>query len=183
MRWMVLALLLGCGDKGGSSSGEEEGWEDGVNGGQCPFSDCEADFPVIWDPAEIPECWEDHDCLPGVRVQPPDECLDTEPVCFTHCSPLAWYDECEWDDRCEAACEHIYSPDDCDIQSPGESRFNHCISASLQPGEAGDYSPLELPSSSGSVSLDNRAQVVLWLECMEVKSCEELEDGYCAPVW
>ena len=94
------------------------------------------------------------------------------------------------DDRCAETCERIYSEDGCNIQRPGTTSAeltDHCLIACLDAwavaGEVGDYDPFSLTPSSTAITLDNRAQVELWNQCVEDLSCEELEEGYCAPIW
>lgn len=189
---LLLALATACGDKDATDGGD--GGDAGSGSGDpaldCEFVDCDADYPVIFDADDVDECAAGFECIPEVELTLPAECGEESTVCFTHCSTADWYAECAWDDDCEAACAHIYDEDSCHIQAPGQTQdelrsrcFSECIRAAKVEGEAGDYTPTELASSSQSVRLENRAQVRLWLECLDLKTCEELDEGYCAPIW
>jgi len=91
---------------------------------------------------------------------------------------------------CTSSCEKVYQEDQCGIQRPGQSRDelirnceDRCVEASRNGGDAGDYNPNEKSNPGYFPQLENRAQVVLWAECVETTACENLEDGYCAPLW
>ncbi len=93
-------------------------------------------------------------------------------------------------DTCRTTCDRLYTADQCDIQRPGratdelvEACRDSCFQAMQTRGEAGDYDPTTRSDSSVSVELENKAQAKLWSECVAETSCEDLEDGYCAPIW
>ncbi len=92
---------------------------------------------------------------------------------------------------CISPCEKLYlGADSCEIMRPGTSQedlyeacMDHCGEAMAQSGDIGDYDPDERQGSSAAASLENRAQAQAWIECIEETSCEDLNLGYCAPVW
>ena len=104
--------------------------------------------------------------------------------------------------KCAKACDKLYLEDgDCQIKRPGdptgeetydvcmetcfEAMENDCrgIRGLFESCEVGDYDPEEKTPSSESITLENRPQAELWLECIEDKSCELLTSGFCAPIW
>lgn len=89
---------------------------------------------------------------------------------------------------CPAACERLY--DTCHIERAGRTQaelvdtcVEECEAASAQEGELGDYNPYERAPSSEAPALENRAQAELWAECIDATACDQITDGYCAPVW
>ncbi len=97
---------------------------------------------------------------------------------------------CATGPSCSAACDHLYGEDDCAIERPGRSLqdshdfcMEECQAAVAQPGELGDYDPWTQSDRSTSVQLENRQQAQEWKACVVETSCEDLTDGYCAPVW
>jgi hypothetical protein len=95
-------------------------------------------------------------------------------------------------DTCRTTCSRLYTAGDdgCDIQRPGrttnelvESCRDACFEAMQTGGEVGDYDPYERVGSSVAVELENKAQAQLWAECVAETSCDNLADGFCAPVW
>ena len=92
---------------------------------------------------------------------------------------------------CPGACSTLYSEGECNIQSPGRSQdelMDLCLEQcnagwSVAKGEAGDYDPTQPTPSSEVVTLENRAMVKLWEDCVDSTSCDEMADDICAPVW
>ena len=51
-----------------------------------------------------------------------------------------------------------------------------CSRAMGMEGDAGDYDPFQ---TWGAAVMENRAQGLLWVDCVSTLSCEEMQDGYC----
>jgi hypothetical protein len=92
--------------------------------------------------------------------------------------------------NCQSTCNRLYQENECNIQSAGASRSelvkicnDECEAALDTPGELGDYDPHVYTPKSVTTSLENDQQAAAWMDCIDVKSCELLADGYCAPVW
>ena len=95
--------------------------------------------------------------------------------------------------NCQSTCDRLYGAtgDDCSITRPGVSSStdlkNECMSvcgeALKVPGDLGNYDPNEWQGSSDSVTVRNDKQAAVWMDCIAETSCEDLEKGYCAPVW
>lgn len=92
---------------------------------------------------------------------------------------------------CDPACEKIYGAGDgeCNIQVPGRTNDEDlatcedaCKQAWQQPGEVGDYDPNVRAANNTDVSLENRAQVELWAQCIDETACTDINEGYCAPI-
>ena len=64
---------------------------------------------------------------------------------------------------------------------------NHCLDkcedALEKPGTIGEYTPDEKTLNNQSVELGNDQQAAAWMDCIAETSCDNLADGYCAPVW
>ncbi len=91
---------------------------------------------------------------------------------------------------CTGTCKRLYDPDKCGIERPGMSQDDlievcedACYQAMAVPGDLDDYDPWTQSDRSTSVQLENRTQAEEWKECVAATSCEDLTDGYCAPVW
>ena len=89
---------------------------------------------------------------------------------------------------CSRTCERIY--DECGIQRPGRTQdelidtcFQECNQAMGTRGELGAYDPYERTSADRAMELQNREQAQIWAQCVEETACEQLDDGYCAPIW
>lgn len=101
---------------------------------------------------------------------------------------------------CEEACHRIYATEDsfvgenaCGIRKVGlsseEDEIEDCEEQCLEAwknrdGDAEDYHPKEYTpaNESESTTLDNRAEVELWAECIEDTRCNLINNGYCAPL-
>lgn len=90
---------------------------------------------------------------------------------------------------CQSSCSRIFDPSQCDIRIPGEAWqevrddcISKCEDALNQPGEIAGYDPYEVNTSGTSVVLENEKQAALWMECVENTSCQDIDDGYCAPI-
>lgn len=91
---------------------------------------------------------------------------------------------------CADPCTRLYDQSECSIQRAGrtgtdlhDSCISECQEARQSRGDVGDYDPYTRSDGSTSVSLENRAQQELWAECIAETSCDDLADGFCAPVW
>jgi len=93
-------------------------------------------------------------------------------------------------EACRSACEKIYGADpNCAILRPSATPDDlitycerECYDAiQIQEGDIGDYSP-NVPTDE-IIELENSAMAELWIECILERTCEELEEGYCSPVW
>ncbi|MCB9780579.1 MAG: hypothetical protein H6742_18575 [Alphaproteobacteria bacterium] len=96
---------------------------------------------------------------------------------------------CVAEEACQDACRSIYADAGCALRSPGQTTpelidwcTEECEGAAATAGGLGDYDPDTLPSASTSVRLETCAQAQAWLDCIDRRSCEELEEGYCAPI-
>ncbi len=92
--------------------------------------------------------------------------------------------------ECSEACDRLYHPDYCYLQRPGYSQDDMvdtcvvaCSEAEEHSGGVGDYQPYSLVSDPASVELENAAQVEAWTKCISETTCQNLDAGYCAPVW
>ena len=102
--------------------------------------------------------------------------------------------------NCQSSCQRLYGAgsqtingegvEDCGIQRAGRSQseltdtcLEECYGALDNPGEVGAFDPYHRAGSNESVTLDNERQAALWMQCISETSCENLQDGYCAPVW
>ena len=96
--------------------------------------------------------------------------------------------------NCQSTCQRIYGDGiqdvgaDCAI--PGRTStdlintcMQECEDALDTPGEIGSYNPIVQQGAQTSVELENERQAALWMECVGEKSCGNLEEGYCAPIW
>jgi hypothetical protein len=95
--------------------------------------------------------------------------------------------------KCRSTCDKLY--DECNLQRPGKSQVElndecteYCMEAMRTGGELDGYNPYGRSGATNSVSLENREQASLWMECVEETSCSRLdyrsgEGGYCQPVW
>ncbi len=110
-------------------------------------------------------------------------CLLTAAALFTTgCGP-----------NCQSTCDRLYGQtgDDCGITRPGAASptklknecMNVCEAALDIPGDVGNYNPDEWQGSSSSVTINNDKQAAIWMDCIAETSCDDLEKGYCAPVW
>ncbi|MBW2255926.1 MAG: hypothetical protein JRI25_15190 [Deltaproteobacteria bacterium] len=93
--------------------------------------------------------------------------------------------------NCQSTCQQIFdeTQPNCGIRIPGRDSaesISDCISAcegALQyPGDVGDYNPFEPNVTGSSVNLDNEKQAAIWMECVEQTACEDIADGFCAPI-
>ncbi|MBW1877696.1 MAG: hypothetical protein JRJ84_04970 [Deltaproteobacteria bacterium] len=93
--------------------------------------------------------------------------------------------------NCQSTCQQIFdeTQPNCGIRIPGrdsDESISDCISAcegALQyPGDVGDYNPFEPNVTGSSVNLDNEKQAAIWMECVEQTACEDIADGFCAPI-
>jgi hypothetical protein len=94
--------------------------------------------------------------------------------------------------NCQVTCDRLYgsSGDNCSIARPNTSEsdlkstcMKACKEALKYPGELEGYDPDERQGSSASVEITNDKQAAVWMDCIAETSCEDLEKGYCAPVW
>lgn len=94
--------------------------------------------------------------------------------------------------ECRQTCDRLYGDGEgsCGFELPAttpEDLTTECIAtceAALKtPGEADGYDPNVRTEASQSVEIENRAQVQLWMDCIAETSCENLDEGYCAPIW
>lgn len=102
--------------------------------------------------------------------------------------------------NCATTCQRLYGEgsqsingeavEDCAIQRAGREQteltktcLEACEGALDSPGEVGAFDPYHRAGSNESVTLDNERQAALWMECVSDTSCEQLKDGFCAPVW
>jgi hypothetical protein len=115
-----------------------------------------------------------------------------------------WTTGCGTD--CQSACTKLYgtapncgdpSGDDPDAEGyvegligAGQTRekmtrqcMDECENALDKPGDAGDYNPNEFTKATDTVSLENDEMAALWMDCIDEQSCDNLANGYCAPVW
>ena len=98
-------------------------------------------------------------------------------------------------EKCRSSCDKLYDETECGLQRPGTSQdvlkdacIEYCTEAMRTGGELNDYDPYSRQNSTSAVTLDNRTQAALWMECVEENSCERLDyrsaqGGYCQPVW
>ena len=114
------------------------------------------------------------------------DCDDSDCTGSPDCEGLNALD----DSLCTQTCERLYSEEGCEIQRPGRDSENliltcldYCLEAWAVEGEVGDYDPYERATSNASITLENQAQAELWAQCVADLSCEELQNGYCAPIW
>ncbi len=101
----------------------------------------------------------------------------------------------QWDMDCEAPCERLYGVSEdpweaCSFTSgdmTSEQSYRQCMrlctEAARAEGDMGDYDPDERQQNCASVALDNNTQVEVWAACIEWSSCDDIESGYCCPVW
>jgi len=94
---------------------------------------------------------------------------------------------------CQSSCDKLFgdAPDQCDLASglPGVDPQNlradclsHCNGAMARNGEVSeDFNPDERSSGADEVTLDNEKEAALWMDCVADSSCENLNEGYCAP--
>lgn len=94
---------------------------------------------------------------------------------------------------CQSSCDKLFgdAPGQCDLASglPGVDPQNlradclsHCNGAMARNGEvSGDFNPDERSSGADEVTLDNEKEAALWMDCVADSSCENLNEGYCAP--
>ncbi len=94
--------------------------------------------------------------------------------------------------NCQSTCERLYGTtgESCSISRPGTTATelltrcsNECEGALSVPGELEGYDPNERQGSSASVQLENEKQAAIWMDCIAETACEDLNKGYCAPVW
>jgi hypothetical protein len=94
--------------------------------------------------------------------------------------------------NCQSTCDRLYgtSGEACAIARPNTSEadlkstcMNACLGALDNPGGLDGYDPDERQGSSASVELETDKQAAVWMDCIATTSCEDLEKGYCAPVW
>ena len=95
--------------------------------------------------------------------------------------------------NCQSTCDRLYGQtgEDCQIVRPGGATStdlkNECMRVCEDaldiPGELEGYNPDEWQGSSDSVTIENDKQAAVWMDCIAETSCEDLEKGYCAPVW
>lgn len=99
--------------------------------------------------------------------------------------------------HCQSTCQKIYGDeiiysvqnDACGLTVPGkdpeDSRkdcITECENALAVAGKVGDYNPFD-PSSVGTgATLENEQQAGVWMDCVDETSCEDLDDGICAPI-
>ena len=92
---------------------------------------------------------------------------------------------------CQSTCGKLFgeTPDFCELRVPGnelsESREDcedECEHALTVAGEVGSYNPFELITTGESATIDNEKQAALWMDCIEQHSCEDLSEGFCAPI-
>ena len=101
---------------------------------------------------------------------------------------------------CQSTCTKLYgSAPNCGepnetlgtkgLNAYGESRTQkerQCMTACEKglsvPGEVGDYDPEDL-NTPADVELETDRQVAVWMDCVDVNNCMNLEAGYCRPVW
>jgi len=91
---------------------------------------------------------------------------------------------------CQSTCNILYQSEECGIASPGSTQsellstcLDACENALEIPGELGRYDPNERTPSSQNVELKNDKQAAVWMDCVVETACENIEEGYCAPVW
>jgi hypothetical protein len=91
---------------------------------------------------------------------------------------------------CQEACNRIHSPSECAYQVPGESPdtmyricVDDCELALKTPGELGGYDPEIRNTSDEAPELTNDKQAAVWMDCVVETACEDLADGYCAPLF
>ncbi len=94
--------------------------------------------------------------------------------------------------NCQVTCDRLYGStgDACGIARPNTSEndlkstcMKACKEALKYPGELEGYDPDERQGSSASVEITNDKQAAVWMDCIAETACEDLEKGYCAPVW
>lgn len=93
--------------------------------------------------------------------------------------------------NCQEACNRLYLESECNIVKVGgesvEERISDCLqtceNALEVPGEIREeYNPYDYTPSDETVEFTNDKEVALWMECVAEKSCELINDGYCAPL-
>ena len=91
--------------------------------------------------------------------------------------------------NCQSTCERIYDDNQCGIAVPGETAREsarrcerECEDALKQAGEVGDYNPFEPQTGGASSELQNEKQAAIWMDCVEQTPCEDIDDGFCAPI-
>lgn len=90
---------------------------------------------------------------------------------------------------CQSSCQRLYSVEgECQMSIPGESpdeSFRTCIkgceAALDHVGPIGGYDPFEQETEGASIRLENEKQAALWMECVDVTSCQDIARGFCAP--
>jgi len=94
--------------------------------------------------------------------------------------------------NCQSTCDKLYGTtgDACSIQRPNTSEkelkttcLEKCNAALDVPGELEGYDPDQQQGSSSSVEITNDKQAAVWMDCIAETACEDLDHGYCAPVW
>ena len=97
--------------------------------------------------------------------------------------------------KCRSTCEKLYDENGCNLQRPGKTQADlkdqcteYCMEAMRTVGELNGYDPYSRQGTTSSISLENREQASLWMECVEENACERLDyrsgqGGYCQPVW
>ena len=95
--------------------------------------------------------------------------------------------------NCQSTCNRLYVEEECNIQRPGyegekvgeliQQCMDLCEGALEVPGELEGYNPDDRVGSSDSIDLENEKQAAVWMDCIAETSCEDLNQGYCAPIW
>lgn len=90
---------------------------------------------------------------------------------------------------CYTTCSRLYQ-DPCNLESPGQTTAelldicqDSCLDALDVPGEVGAYDPYQRLPGDSAIELENDRQAALWMDCVSEMSCENLDNGYCMPVW
>jgi len=97
-------------------------------------------------------------------------------------------------ETCALACDTLYQEGECDISRPGRTAaelLDYCNLACVEAWAIdceeedclGDFDPYDNLTSGSTVALTNREQAELWTDCIQDMTCDEIRDGYCAPVW
>ncbi len=95
--------------------------------------------------------------------------------------------------NCQSTCQRIYSSSECNIAVAGFNDANgraelirecvtRCEGALDHPGELGNYDPNDRTTSGDTVELRNEVQAAAWMDCVESTACEQLSQGFCAPI-
>jgi hypothetical protein len=96
---------------------------------------------------------------------------------------------------CLSTCQRIHGEgvdldgtEQCNIQIPGKDRSelirectSSCEHAIARVGSLEGYDPNQRTTQAESQALANDAQAAVWMDCVEVTACEDLNSGYCAP--